>query len=64
LIEEGGDRVAEIPLEKTHYAMRPHEWRVPAAWAGTAVRLHIVDEDPRGLVAIDDLWLVPPAGVE
>jgi hypothetical protein len=50
-------RRATLKLPRTRFDLRRVRWSVPQAWAGTEVRLHLVDEDPAAALFADDVWV-------
>lgn len=58
LVADDGRRVA-LELPDTRFDLRPVRFDIPPDWAGVAVRLHLIDEDPKAALFADDLWLVP-----
>ncbi|KIG16793.1 Glycosyl transferase, family 2 [Enhygromyxa salina] len=50
-------RSVNLKLPKTRFDLRRVRWVVPSDWADVEVRLHVVDNDPRAALLIDDLWL-------
>jgi hypothetical protein len=57
LVAEDGRRVA-LELPRTRFDLRVVRFDVPPEWAGVAVRLHLVDDDPKAALFADDLWLL------
>ncbi|TPV94587.1 MAG: DUF2029 domain-containing protein [Myxococcales bacterium FL481] len=57
---EGLDRESEtrLPIHASSKTLVPVTWTVPPAWAGRTVRLKAADDDKRGAVLLDDIWLV------
>jgi hypothetical protein len=58
LIADDGRRLA-LELPETRLDLRPVRVEVPRDFAGVAVRLHLVDDDPKAALFADDLWLIP-----
>ncbi|PRQ08636.1 glycosyltransferase 87 family protein [Enhygromyxa salina] len=63
LVSDDG-RSVSLKLPKTRLDLRPVRWVVPSEWAGVQVRLHVVDDDPKAALLVDDLWVweVAPPG--
>jgi hypothetical protein len=57
LVADDGRRVT-LELPETRLDLRPVRFEVPRDWAGVAVRLHLVDDDPKAALFADDLWLI------
>jgi hypothetical protein len=57
LVSDDGRRL-EIAIPATRFDLQPVQVEVPSAWAGARVRLHLIDDDARAALFVDDLWLV------
>jgi hypothetical protein len=58
LVAADGRRV-QLKLPRTRFDLRRVRWSVTPEWAGTEVRLHLVDDDPKAALFADDLWIWP-----
>jgi hypothetical protein len=56
LVAADGRRVS-LKLPRTRFDLRRVRWSVPPEWAGTEVRLHLIDDDPGAALFADDVWL-------
>jgi hypothetical protein len=62
LVAADGRRVA-LKLPRTRFDLRRVHWSVTPEWAGTEVRLHLVDDDPKAALFADDVWIWPQTPV-
>lgn len=60
IVEEGGaERVIELPVPRTRFTLATLRWEVPVDMRLATVRLRLRDDDPRSVMFMDDLWVVP-----
>lgn len=57
LVAAADGRRVTLKLPRTRFDLRRVRWLVPPEWAGTEVRLHLIDDDPQAALFADDVWL-------